>query len=123
MTPLRFRAWLPELKEMRFFPLLSLADIDSIMDYNAVVGEFTGRAKIMQSTGLKDKNGKGIFEGDIVRYLLPKEQQPDESMETHDFNVVEWDSENACYSDFLTSYGYDELEIIGNIYENPELFN
>lgn len=69
-------------------------------------------------TGLKEKNGNLIYEGDIVD-VLP---------EVETTGVVKWSDdlarftiiyENIC-CDFDNYYGYD-LEIIGNIHENPEL--
>lgn len=73
---------------------------------------------IMQCTGLKDKNGKLIFEGDIVD-ILP---------EVETTGIIKWSDDLARFvivyeniqCDFDNYYGY-ELEVIGNIYENPEL--
>ena len=84
-----------------------------------------GQFNLMQYTGLKDKNGVEIYEGDIVRPL------------EHSNYVVKWYNEE---SGGVSTYGYymevtgmpdvvasinpiqaKKLEVIGNIYENPEL--
>ena len=81
--------------------------------------------EIMQSTGLVDKNGKEIFEGDFLK-----------DNETGDILNVQWREDGACFGvsinenwqdydwrDFgeLDMYDLENLEIIGNEYENPEL--
>lgn len=71
---------------------------------------------IMQYTGLKDKNGKEIYEGDVVRAF-------DSRLEKSYNLTVVWD-QDACSSGWtLSGIGWhqDELEVIGNIYEDPHL--
>lgn len=76
---------------------------------------------IMFCTGLKDKNGKLIYEGHIVNYKFHN----DEEGETYDLqDVVEW--EDGAFFPIPQEKPSDEgrmtdFEIIGNIYENPEL--
>ena len=78
--------------------------------------------KIMQYTGLKDKNGVEIFEGDII----------DVGTRIPFLNKVERDKETGCLKlapiderwteSYFTSFeDKSRYEVIGNIYENPEL--
>lgn len=79
---------------------------------------------IEQSTGLKDKNGKEIFEGDILAI------ETDEGI--LNLNIF-WDSKHALFMFESKKYNEKDLlaelvedntypfEIVGNIYENPEL--
>ncbi len=81
-------------------------------------------AILMQSTGLYDKNGKEIFEGDILGV--------DTDEEIVNLNIY-WDSKHALFMFESKKYNEKDLlaelvedntypfEIIGNIYENPEL--
>nr|DAY35870.1 MAG TPA: YopX protein [Bacteriophage sp.] len=78
---------------------------------------------LMQSTGFKDKNGKEIFEGDIVRQVRTQPITENETI-TGVVIMIEgaWLIMNDCEQ--LASYLWsetDENEIIGNVYENTEL--
>jgi uncharacterized phage protein (TIGR01671 family) len=78
------------------------------------------RYTLMQYTGLKDKNGKEIYEGDIFETQFP-----------YRIAAVEWDEENGRFLGVTVSGGERKIayvgrepqpiKIIGNIYENPEL--
>lgn len=84
---------------------------------------------VMQCTGLKDKNGKLIYEGDILKH--PKWHHHGDMEECYRMGVVEWmDGQywnKGINQNCPTSYGsinimeWSGSEIIGNIYENPEL--
>ena len=77
--------------------------------------------ELMQSTGLKDKNGVEIFEGDLVEH----DDNLNGDWETFEACEVVYDKDYAqfCFKwdagNFLTDYR--NLNVIGNIYENPEL--
>ena len=66
---------------------------------------------VMQYTGLKDKNGKEIYEGDIIQFDFKGELKT---------SVIKEHSLDYCYWMSLPM-GRREYEVIGNIYENPEL--
>lgn len=94
-----------------------------IVDEDSVTGDWivNNDIHLMQSTGLKDKNGKEIFEGDILHHQI----QTDYTF------IVKYDKDNGrWYGDGLSrTYRIDiakrflpyYYKVIGNIYENPEL--
>ena len=129
MREIKFRAW--DKKEK-----LMLQDIQTMYDGSCNHKETEERYGwiscfdsfinndnyvVMQYTGLKDKNGTEIYEGDICN-----------CREYECFGKVEWNNEEAGFyfcvamegggfeEEHLYDY-VDELEVIGNIYDNPEL--
>lgn len=84
--------------------------------------------KLMQFTGLKDKNGKEIYEGDIVIYDRGVGNWTGKRMATT-HEIVFTEEVNAFVMEYGSSYiklrkhcNYI-YEVIGNIYENPELLS
>ena len=113
MREIKFRAW--DGKRMHAVCRLGLNGFSTDLWSSSPVAcdvRFTATLKIMQYTGWKDKNGKEIYEGDIVR----------------DSNRVclgvEWVGHAFWlkYPDGELRWPYSPYsEVIGNIYENPEL--
>ena len=110
----KFRAWDKETKTMN-----GMAEIYRNRNQEIELHPRDENIIPMQSTGLKDKNGKEIFEGDIVRVL--------DSTYT-----VFYDNERGSYRlkphddrwnvDYMSNFSHGgNFEVVGNIYENPEL--
>ena len=99
---------------------------ENVRDYEQPIH----RVNIMQYTGCRDKNGIEIFEGDILHW---KDCEPvDDEMVYEDIIVVYWSDEFMMWkaknedTDYIDLYDYSdnrELEVLGNIYENPELLD
>nr|DAM89407.1 MAG TPA: YopX protein [Caudoviricetes sp.] len=123
---IRFRAWHNTWEEMGKVKRIRFDD-DGIVTTVLFKGKELGvnekinELELMQSTGLKDKNGKEIFEKDILDYNGRKV-------------IVKW---HGSYASFIYEFvdelqnrttewqplylSYYHFEAIGNIYENPEL--
>ena len=126
----KFRAWHKDKKLMLDviainFELLQItADIENKkiypdLDYWWKETDIPfSEVELMQSTGLKDKNGVEIYEGDVVKgYSVYPTASTFESFlvgEVYYTNRGTWD----CYSYILGGFN-EQVEVIGNIYENP----
>jgi len=105
---IKFRAWDKKNKEM-FKPYC----IEDTLSFN--LDELSTKYSLMQFTGLLDKNGKEIYEGDIV-----------ECIDASRHNIV-WNEDYACFC--LSNRAYigvnkqdmENYEVTGNTYENPNL--
>lgn len=91
-----------------------------IKDDGSIEFELLNRAMsggiVEQYTGLKDKNGKEIYEGDIVRYVDDWDENGEIVYDDGGFEV-HWPIELERLEGDIA----DMMEIIGNIHENPEL--
>jgi uncharacterized phage protein (TIGR01671 family) len=138
MRECKFRVWDKKLKDMRYQDLqeLCLGEIwfDGVCDTWCVINDANDKQErfiLMQYTGLKDKKrteqfpeGQEIYEGDI---LADKNNldvsmtivEYDEFLASYIFKHLAEESlyfRNETYSSYLM-----EVEVIGNVYENPEL--
>ena len=108
---IKFRAWDREAKVMEYDILFS--GIKNLLQQRL---ENPKVFEVMQYTGLKDKNGKEIYEGDILRAVgIVTWNEPEVRWSCID---IEW-NDKCEWHDML--YLTTPLEVIGNIYENPEL--
>jgi len=130
MRVFKFRAWDKKKNRMIYDVIIGKDFFATCWDKDYVYGDITAisqnnwekRYVIMQFTGLRDKNGREIFEGDIV------------NINEEVVAVVRWDEFNACFFpdirwkkekgviyDIRIHRADEEWEVVGNIFENPDL--
>ena len=120
---IKFRGW--NSKEMIYYPSWFTLDRNNVLcfsnpPHNYVDDsdvDYPSRITLLQYTGLKDKNGKEIYEGDIFKYILDDGfGDVTEYTEEVIFNQGSFDLDNCPLGAFCS-----DGEVIGNIYETPEL--
>ena len=121
----KFRVWMKSLKWMcdvtnisfdsKFVDICQQGDTERYTEMSVEFDEIT----LMQSTGLFDRNGKEIFEGDIVKMSKDVYSEPTYyEVIRHRGGAYRLESKQHGCELWLR---HTDCEVVGNIYENPEL--
>jgi hypothetical protein len=125
----KFRAWFHGAGDPRVNPEMKFSEPFPVIFWKAVE-DFPFGVDVMQSTGLHDKNGKEIFEGDLLTSQTVHLFE-DADIIKHPCQVI-WLEDRAGFylgldgkavglSEYLAGWRAAVFEIIGNLYENPDL--
>ncbi len=118
---IKYRVWDKKAKQMIYFAFWELYGLGNV--WNKII--FDPDNPKMQSLGKKDKNGKEIYEGDIYEYEVIATMFKDGKGKRR--GVVEWIEDRpeggliGTYIGFYLDKDPDEIEVIGNKYENSEI--
>ena len=141
MRTIKFRAWDKDFEKMTYFndedygykpPFVFRLDqvfkkdsnYDDYEDFE--YNDVTDSVEVMQYTGMKDKNGKEIYEGDIVNCQTKYGKAKAVIKFIDGKFVAYWDSKltHSENGHHIACYDINKrFEVIGNIYENKELLN
>ena len=130
MREIKFRAWLKEDKKMENVKTMDFTDKTiRCLKKNEFINAYLLRrvsfddVELMQYTGLKDKNGAEIYDGDIVLVELSGTStwyKTVVKIKEGAFIASLIDGEDYIYI-FNRGFDSNDFEILGNVYENPEL--
>ena len=122
MREIKFRAWV--MNDYDGHGLVDYMEDDAGTFNDPFEAHKNGEIVLMQYTGLKDKNGVEIYEGDLVRGRFIEKDVPDvmwltlsEQEKEQGFRLF---TIETIFEPYQTPMP-DDIEVIGNIYENPEL--
>ena len=150
---IKFRAWSKILKlmtsdlkisDVKTLNINTSDPKDSKHIYlNDIIERYQNLFILMQYIGAKDKYDRDIYEGDVVKWMYPYYNDCLKSDEI--YGVVEWDDRNCQFKirqltdgfydigygskeklkfyDDKSNFEFKDLQVIGNIYKNPELLN
>lgn len=127
MREIKFRAWDVEEKcwiPQELFTVSALGGKKKILTYEENEDRWIPETipfVLMQYTGIKDKNGKEIYEGDIVKFK--DDTRGVDIIATVQYSGSSYRLKNKSYGIGrpIDEWETKEIEIIGNIYENPEI--
>lgn len=128
MRALEFRAWDKVEKKMLFDADPFVIHVSGSNEPLLAETHRNGDCIFEQYTGLKDKNGQKIYEGDVVTFMVERFNNVTLGFESEDWHtaVCKWNQDDACYSfvdgDDPFSVQF-EAEVIGNIHENGDLLD
>lgn len=115
MKEIKFRAWHEHSGMIEWDKLKDYVDLGNVLGVYPTL-------KVMQYTGLKDKNGKEVYEGDIINYV-EEDYLSHERMGKVVFEDFAWRITGDSYRRpfYSSTNAIEQVEIIGNVYENSEL--
>jgi uncharacterized phage protein (TIGR01671 family) len=125
MREIKFRAWETPRSYHDGKMIYQESFVNNTIQYLVNEKTFNNSRIIMQYTGLKDKNGKEIYEGDIINvfdYDTEFLGYGNVIFKYHSWCINWIDSRSECimkFDEFIENGR--EINVIGNIYENPEL--
>lgn len=120
----KYRAWNSHKKEMYSHDELVEMDMEEELNYCTLLRGLYSEVKPSQYSGMNDKNGVEVFEGDIVELLTKYGKDVGVVVFIDGCFKVRWDSKNKFPKNReMTGHYYinSKTKVIGNIYENSEL--